>query len=236
MHDAVVIGAGHNGLTCACYLAKAGLSVLVLEANDEIGGLTVTQEITDSGFHSDLHAFGYQFASLSPAPAELDLASHGLRLLHPDIAFANAFPDGRSILMHTDLDDTCASIAAVSPADADAWRALFRQWTGAKDAIADGLNRPPGPLSAELAAMEHEPGGLDQYRFALQSLRSWAGEQFTDEHVRLFLGAFALHANVAPDEVGGGQLAWLFDSIIQEFGNRIVEGGWRASPTPSLGV
>jgi phytoene dehydrogenase-like protein len=64
----------------------------------------------------------------------------------------------------------------------------------------------------------------------VQSLRSWAGEQFVDEHVRLFLGAFALHANVAPDEVGGAQLAWLFDSIIQEFGNRIVAGGMAGVP------
>jgi phytoene dehydrogenase-like protein len=230
MYEAVVIGGGHNGLTCACYLAKAGLSVLVLEANDDIGGLTVTQEITRPGFHSDLHAFGYQFASLSPAPQELELERHGLRLLHPDVAFAHAFPDGRSLRMHADLEQTCASIAGISPPDADAWRALFAQWTAAKAAIADGLNQPPGPLSAQLAAMEQEPGGLDQYRFSVQSLRSWSGEQFVDEHVRLFLGAFALHANVAPDEVGGGQLAWLFDSIIQEYGNRVVEGGMAGVP------
>jgi beta-carotene ketolase (CrtO type) len=230
MHDAIVIGAGHNGLTCACYLAKAGLSVLVLEANDEIGGLTVTQEITRPGYHSDLHAFGYQFASLSPAPAELDLDRHGLRLLRPDIAFAHAFPDGRSVLMHAAIEETCASIAAISPADADTWRALFGEWSAAKDAIAAGLNAPPGPQSVELAALEQQPGGLDQYRFSIQSLRSWSGEQLADEHIRLFLGAFSLHANVAPDEVGGGQLAWLFDSIIQDFGNQIVEGGMARIP------
>jgi phytoene dehydrogenase-like protein len=117
--------------------------VLVLEANDDIGGLTVTQEITRPGFHSDLHAFGYEFANVSPAPRELELERHGLRLLHPDVAFAHVFPDGRSLEMHASLDDTCASIAAISPPDADAWRALFSQWTAAKDAIVSGFNQPP---------------------------------------------------------------------------------------------
>jgi beta-carotene ketolase (CrtO type) len=224
-HDAIVIGAGHNGLTCACYLARAGLSVLVLEANDEIGGLTVTQEITRPGFHSDLHAFGYQFASLSPAPDELELARYGLELLHPDVAFAHLFPDGRSVRMHADVALTCASIAALSDHDAEQWRTLFGQWAEAEPAIRDALNHAPRPASEQLAELESRPGGLEQYRFSLQSLRSWSREQFDDEHIRLFLGAFSLHANVAPDEVGGGQLAWLFDSIIQRYGNRIVKGG-----------
>jgi len=97
-YDAIVIGAGHNGLTCACYLAKTGLRVLVLEANENIGGLTITEEITLPNFHSDLHAFGYQFANLSPAPEEL-----GLELLRPEISFAHAFPDGRTVRMYKDL-------------------------------------------------------------------------------------------------------------------------------------
>lgn len=224
-YDAIIIGAGHNGLTCACYLAKAGLRVLVLEANETIGGLTSTQELTLPGFHSDLHAFGYQFANLSPAPDELELSRHGLELLTPEIPFAHAFPDGRTVRMHIDLTETCASIAAYSGHDAAQWRALFQQWLAAKDSIRAALNNPPRPLSEQLAALERAPGGMGEYRFEMQTLRDWSSQQFEQEPIRLFLGAFSLHANVAPDQVGGAQLAWLFDSVIQDYGNKVVKGG-----------
>lgn len=224
-YDAIIIGAGHNGLTCACYLAKAGLRVLVLEANENIGGLTITREITLPGFHSDLHAFGYQFANLSPAPDELGLNEHGLELLTPEISFAHAFPDGRTVRMYMDLEQTCASIATHSNHDAAQWRLLFQQWLAAKNTISATLNNPPRPLSQHLSELEHTRGGMGEYRFETQTLRSWSGQWFDHESIRLFLGAFSLHANVAPDQVGGGQLAWLFDSVIQEYGNKVVKGG-----------
>ena len=66
-YDAVVIGGGHNGLTCASYLARAGLKTLVLEQYHTVGGMTITEEITLPGFRSDIHAFGYQLANLSPS-------------------------------------------------------------------------------------------------------------------------------------------------------------------------
>ena len=224
-YDAIIIGAGHNGLTCACYLAKAGLQVLVLEANDNIGGLTITGEITLPRYHSDLHAFGYQFANLSPAPDELGLARYGLELLTPEISFAHAFPDGRTMRMYKDLDQTCASMAEYSSHDTAQWRFLFQQWLAAKDAISATLNNPPRPLSQHLTELEHARGGMGEYRFEMQTLRAWTGQWFEHEAIRLFLGAFSVHANVAPDQVGGGQLAWLFDSVIQEYGNKIVKGG-----------
>jgi beta-carotene ketolase (CrtO type) len=80
-YDAIVIGAGHNGLTCACYLAKAGLKVLVIEQYKSIGGMTITEEVTLPGFRSDVHAFGYQLANLSPVPDELNLDKYGFELL-----------------------------------------------------------------------------------------------------------------------------------------------------------
>ena len=173
-YDAIVIGAGHNGLACACYLARAGLRVLVLEANENIGGLTITQEITLPNFHSDLHAFGYQFANLLPAPHELELDRYGLELLTPEISFAHAFPDGRTVRMYKNLDQTCASIAAHSTHDAEQWRVLFGQWLVAKDAICAALNAPPRRLSQHLAELERSPAGLDEYRFETQTLRAWA--------------------------------------------------------------
>jgi phytoene dehydrogenase-like protein len=224
-YDAIIIGAGHNGLACACYIARAGLRVLVLEANENIGGLTVTEEITLPDFHSDLHAFGYQFANLSPAPRELGLDRYGLELLTPEVSFAHAFPDGQTVRMHKDLEQTCASIAAHSINDAEQWRVLFQQWLVAKDAICAALNAPPRPLSQHLAELERTPAGLDEYRFETQTLRAWTNQWFVQESVRLFLGAFSVHANVAPDDVGGGQLAWLFDSVIQDYGNKVVKGG-----------
>jgi beta-carotene ketolase (CrtO type) len=70
-YQAIVIGAGHNGLTCACYLARAGLKVLVLERYETYGGMTVSEELAVPGFLSDVHASGYLVAKLTPAPEEL---------------------------------------------------------------------------------------------------------------------------------------------------------------------
>src|SRR5436190_10521728 len=76
--DAIIIGAGHNGLTCACYLARAGLKVLVLEQYHSVGGMTVIEEETLPGFWSDIHASGYQLANLSPVPNELGLVDRDI--------------------------------------------------------------------------------------------------------------------------------------------------------------
>ena len=85
-YDAIVIGAGHNGLTCACYLAKAGLQVLVLEQYHSIGGMTITEEITLSGFRSDIHAYGYQLANfsllgISPVSTRLGGHLHNIQII-----------------------------------------------------------------------------------------------------------------------------------------------------------
>src|SRR4029453_13023514 len=109
-YDAVVIGAGHNGLTCACYLAKAGLKVLVLERYHDVGGMTLTEELTLPGFRSDVHASGYQLANLSPVPAELDLVHHRLELVAPEYVYAHAFPDSRAIVVSRDLDASVADL------------------------------------------------------------------------------------------------------------------------------
>jgi phytoene dehydrogenase-like protein len=96
-YDAIIVGAGHNGLTCACYLAKAGLKVLVLEQYSSPGGMTISEEIAEPGFLSDIHASGYLVAKLTPAPQELGLDEHGLELITPDPNWAQVFPSGRCL-------------------------------------------------------------------------------------------------------------------------------------------
>lgn len=229
-YDAVVIGAGHNGLTCACYLADAGLKVMVLEQSHAVGGMTTTEEITFPGFKSDLHAFGYQFANLSPVPQELELSSHGFELIRPEINYSHVFPDGGIVSMHRHIDDTVKSIERYSKQDGRAWHELMEKFLRAKDGIAAWMNSPPASLASSIDRLACMPHGLDEYRFELQSLRSWCNETFEAEQTKLFLGAFACHASVAPDDVGGAHLAWLFTSIIQDMGNRAVKGGMHHLP------
>src|ERR671912_517747 len=131
-YDAVVIGAGHNGLTCACYLAKAGLKVLVLERYHDVGGMTLTEELTLPGFRSDVHASGYQLANLSPVPGELELEKHGLELIEPDLVYAHAFPDGRVLAVSRSLEKTVENIGRYSKKDAETWRALVERYRAAK--------------------------------------------------------------------------------------------------------
>jgi phytoene dehydrogenase-like protein len=224
-YDALVIGAGHNGLACACYLVKAGFKTVIVEKNSLVGGMSITEEITQPGFHSDVHAFGYQFASLSPAASELNLLNYGLEFITPDIPFAHAFPDGDCLHMSRNFEDTCDTLAKLSKYDASKWRLLFTKWLDSKEDIIKALNSPPDKLSAYLTYLENKANGLEEYRFDMQTLRSFCEENFESEKIKCFLGSFALHTGMSPDDVGGGRLAWLFDCIVQDYGNKAIKGG-----------
>lgn len=135
-YDAIVVGAGHNGLTCACYLARAGLQTLVLDQYHTVGGMATTEELTLPGFRSDVHAFGFQFANLSPVPEELGLADFGLELIRPEINYSHVFPGGGIISMHREVENTVASIGRYSKADGQTWRRLAGDFVQARDNIA----------------------------------------------------------------------------------------------------
>src|SRR5215831_16293877 len=149
-YDAIIIGAGHNGLTCACYLARAGLKVLVLEQYHTVGGMTVTEEETLPGFWSDIHASGYQLANLSPVPNELGLLDR-YELIEPEIPFSHAFPNGDIISVHRDIEKTVADIARYSRKDATTWRALMDRFLAQKTVITEGMFSPPPSLPVAAA-------------------------------------------------------------------------------------
>lgn len=131
--DIVVLGAGHNGLVCASYLASAGLEVLVLEAGEVVGGNTMTEEFTLPGFAHDTCSSAHVLIQSNPLLADDELgllADHGLRYELTDPAVVMPQPDGRSLVVHRDLDATTDEVARWSAPDAVALRAMVLEWTG----------------------------------------------------------------------------------------------------------
>jgi len=217
-YDAVVIGAGHNGLTCACYLARAGLKVLVLEQYHSYGGMTISEEVTAPGYLSDIHASGYLVAKLAPAPQDLDLADHGLELITPDPNWALVTTDGQTMTIGRDVYATVRSLERFSKKDAATWRSLYERYQAAKPAIVKGMYSAPQSQAAHLAQLSQDAQGMDELRFEMQTARSWVNEMFENETVRAFVASFAFHAAASPDDVGGGEFAWLFSSVVQDVG------------------
>src|SRR4029077_18865083 len=212
---------GHNGLTCACYLARAGLKVLVLERYETYGGMTISEELTAPGFLSAVHASGYLVAKLTPAPEELGLARHGLELITPDPNWAQVFPDGRAFTIWRIVQVTARRMEQCSPADGEAWRGLYRRYLAAKPEIVAGMTSTPPPLAKEFAGKD----AVDSYRFQFQSARSWVEETFQSPEMRYFFASCGLHGALAPDDALGANFAWLFAAAVQDVGVSIVKGG-----------
>lgn len=125
-YDAIVIGAGPNGLLSAAYLAKAGHKVALFERRHETGGGLNTDEYY--GFRFNLHAIYHLMAEKMPAWKDLDLASLGVRYIYPHVVAAFPFKDGSSLIFTRDPQETAESIAQFSKADAAAYLHMWEEF------------------------------------------------------------------------------------------------------------
>jgi phytoene dehydrogenase-like protein len=147
--DAVVIGAGHNALVCACYLAGDGLRVLVLEKRDRVGGMADTSELLPG---VRVPTLAHTVGRLRPAIArQLRLADHGLRLVQPDAHLFAPQPDGTALTLWGSAERTAAELTAgkrVSAADAQGWPAADDRFRALAGALAPLMAAPPPDLAS----------------------------------------------------------------------------------------
>lgn len=223
--DVVVIGAGHNSLVCAGYLVRAGLDVLVLEAGESVGGNTRTEELTLPGFAHDSCSSAHVLIQNNPLirDDELGLVGElGLTYLTTDPAVVLPQADGELLVVHPDLDATCAEIAQWSAADADAFRALLAEWRG-------GLAAAHGRWSSHLPQPDDE---TTRRYLALRAQSAWdvVHERFSHPVVRSFMLWMAMATISDPRRPGTGFLPSSLSSGRIDFGWTTPVGGSQALP------
>ena len=187
-YDAVVVGAGPNGLAAAAVLAQAGRSVLVLEAKDTIGGGCRTAEITLPGFHHDICAAIHPMGIVSPLLRKLPLHQYGLTWIQSPAALAHPFDDGSAAVLHRTLEKTGTTLDQ----DAEAWSKLMRPFLKHPDTFFNDILKP--------VRIPDHPFAMA--RFGLVGLRSCASlvrSHFRGPKARALFAGCAAHSFLALD-------------------------------------
>ena len=225
--DAIVIGAGPNGLVAANALVDAGWDVLLLEANPEVGGAVRSAEVTAPGFVNDLFSAFYPLAAASPVIKGLDLGDYGLTWRHAEAVMAHPLPDGRCAQLSRSVETTAASLEQFAPGDGASWIAMYEGWQIVRDSLLDALFTPFPPIRSAIRLIKNLPAGqlLDLARLAVLPSRRLAQENFKGDGGALLLTGHALHADAAPDAAGSGIFGWLLAMLGQDVGFPVPEGG-----------
>ncbi|MCC6995569.1 MAG: NAD(P)/FAD-dependent oxidoreductase [Deltaproteobacteria bacterium] len=235
--DVVVIGAGHNGLICAAYLARAGLRVCVLEKRLEAGGGLTTEEVTRPGYYHNLHSVFHDAVEIMPAMTDLELAErHHVAYVRPPVQVGLALSDDRALCVHDEVAASVASIARISPDDARAYQAVHDRYREFVEAVVvPALYSSPPPPSHASAALEGSPEGMEWLRLGRSSPADVAAELFQSDPVRaLALFQLAIPRGVVSDYAGLGMLVPLVVTQVERShlcvggSHALAHGLWRA--------
>ena len=216
--DAVVVGAGHNGLVAACALAQGGSRVIVLEARDIVGGACVTEEIAP-GFRVSTAA--YSFSLFRPEIYEaLKLERYGLSFYPKEPRMFVPLPDGRHFFVWRDSARTREEIARINARDADAYDRWNAFWEDVAEVVRPLIIAEPPSLAA-LEKMLADQGRADMYRLAVAGSAADTVAAFfeSDEVQGAFVGQGVIGTFAGPHDPGTA-----FVMTYHAFGGELVDG------------
>ena len=215
-YDGVIIGAGHNGLTLGAYLSRAGLKVAVVERNARIGGGCTTEEPTLPGYRFNLHSNFFMGFRHSPLLYDLELHRFGFSYIEPLVQQAAAFRDGTCVVLHKNLNNSCASLARFSKKDAETFRELHHLYAVGMRPLFTSLafNAP-----LQLDALRDRLSGPQAKEFlshAQHDLFSVVRKHFDDDRIRTLFTSY-MHVITTESVPGAGIVFPLIFANVMEF-------------------
>lgn len=213
--DAIVVGAGPNGLAAAIELAKRGKRVRVYEANDVIGGSARSKELTLPGFVHDICSAVHPLAVGSPFFKNLSLKEYGLEFIFPPAAVAHPFDDGSALLLHRSIEETSRQLGADAHAYSRLFGPLVRDWEILAPELLGPIHLPRRPFAMARFGLH-----------AIRSASSFVKSRFKEERTRTFFAGAVAHSCLSLDQLG----TTAFGLVLMTLGH---VGGW---PIPRGGT
>lgn len=238
-YDIITIGSGHNGLVTACYLAREGYKVAVVERREDIGGAVCTETMFRSdrfpdGFRMDVGSSVHIMIHQTGIIEELELESYGLEYIEMDPIMSYPVPDGKGVIhFFRELEQTLDSIAKVAPEDVENYREFVDFWGRINKGVLKAFMVPPSGrnIISELARGQMRGGSMfrkGEQSSGLQKILSSYGkvvdDAFENPHMKAAIIWFAAQSGPTPDHPATGDFAG-WQSMLHQSGAKHPRGG-----------
>ncbi len=224
-HDAIVVGSGPNGLAGAITLAQAGLSVIVYEAKETIGGGLRTRELTMPGLRHDVCAAIHPLALVSPFFRTLNLAAHGLQWIESPIALTHPLDDGTAVALHRSLEKTAAGMGPDAKAYTRLMAPLVRNYEGIIKDTLKPLGFPSHPFVMARFGLK-----------AIRSAMSLADATFSDVRAKAIFAGNSAHSILPLEQRSSAAFGLMLGMLGHSVGWPMAQGGSEAISTALASV